>query len=42
MKEDWRKEHEKLALQHQQNLWAFNHDHDYGVKRNQEEITIQE
>ena len=29
-----------LALQHQQNFRAFNHDHNYGVKGNQE-VTIQ-
>ena len=32
----------KLALQHQHSLRALNHDHDYGVKGSQEEVTIQE
>ena len=36
------REDEKLALQHQHSLRAVNHDHDYGVKGSQEEVTIQE
>ena len=36
------REDEKIALQHQHNLRALNHDHDYGVKGSQEQVTIQE
>ena len=36
------REDEKLALQHQYNILAVNHDHNYGIKGSQEEVKIQE
>ena len=41
-KRDKEREAEQCLLVHQQNLRAFYHDHDYGEKRNQEEVIIQE